>query len=107
MAYMVPNMLRANQTVSDAQLEGAVYYAFRTTQHYICQPKCPLVNPTKQYRLLDEGYLVLGAAEKRGLQRRLSPNTLGRLRALLESLQEQMRSRGVAFASPRNANPDV
>ncbi|GAB7329462.1 hypothetical protein MBLNU13_g01242t1 [Cladosporium sp. NU13] len=102
MAYMVPNMLQANQPVSDAQIEDAVHYAFRTTQYYICQPRNPFVNSTKQYRLLEEGYLVLRAAEKRGSQRRLSPNTLGRLRALLESLQEQMRSQGVAFA---HANP--
>jgi hypothetical protein len=105
MPFMVPSRLQANEPVSDAQLEAGVHYAFRTTQYYICQPKSPFVNPTKQYRVLEEGYLVLGAAEKRGLHRRLSPNTLGRLRALLETLEEQMRSRGVAFASPRNAHP--
>lgn len=102
---MVPNMLQANETVSDAQVEDAVHYGIRTTQYYICQPKSSFVNPTKQYRFFEEGYLVLGAAEKRGLQRRLASNTLGRLRALLERLQEQMRSQGAAFASPRNAHP--
>lgn len=97
MAFMVPSTLQANQTVSDAQLVSGVQYAMRTTQYYITQPKSPLVNPTKQFRLLEEGYLVLDAAERRGLplQRMLDLNTLGRLRALLERLQEQMRSRGV------------
>lgn len=97
---MVPNMLQANQTVSDAQLEAGVYYAYRTTQYYINQPKSPFVNPTKQYRLIEEGYLVLDAAEARNLQRMLHPNTLGRLRTLLERLQQQMLSRGATGASP-------
>jgi hypothetical protein len=100
MAFVVPNMLRSNQTVSDAQLEAGVHYAFRTTQYYINQPKSPFVNPTKQYRLIEEGYLVLNAAERRGLQRNLDLNTLGRLRTLLERLEQQMLSRGAVGASP-------
>ena len=100
MAFMVPDMLRSNQTVSDAQLEAGVHYAFRTTQYYINQPKSPFVNPTKQYRLIEEGYLVLNAAERRGLQRNLDLNTLGRLRTLLERLEQQMMSRGATRASP-------
>lgn len=107
MPFTVPGRLQANEPVSDAQLEAGVHYAFRTTQYYICQPKSPFVNPKKQYRLLEEGCLVLGAAEKCGLQRRLASNTLGRLRALLEKLEEQMRWRGVAFASPRNSHPSA
>jgi hypothetical protein len=70
-------------------------------QYYITQPKSPLVNPTKQFRLLEEGCLVLDAAERRGLQlqRMLDLNTLGRLRALLERLEQQMHARGVTEAS--------
>lgn len=100
MAFMVPDMLRSNQTVSDAQLEAGAHYAFRTTQYYINQPKSPFVNPTKQYRLIEEGYLVLDAAERHGLQRTLDINTLGRLRTLLERLEQQMLSRGATGASP-------
>jgi hypothetical protein len=101
MAFMVPSMLQANQPVSDAQLVSGVQYAMRTTQYYITQPKSPLVNPTKQFRLLEEGCLVLDAAERRGLQlqRMLDLNTLGRLRALLERLEQQMHARGVTEAS--------
>jgi hypothetical protein len=100
MAFMVPDMLRSNHTVSNAQLEAGVHYAFRTTQYYINQPKSPFVDPTKQYRLIEEGYLVLDAAEGRGLQRNLDLNTLGRLRTLLERLQQRMLSRGATGASP-------
>lgn len=98
-------MLQANQPVSDAQLEAAVHYAIRTMLYYITQPRSPFVNSSKQHRLIEEGYLVLHAAERRRLQRRLEPNTLGRLRVVLERTQEQMRSRGSAIASPRNMNP--
>ena len=105
MPQTVPSMLQANQPVSDAQLEAAVHYAIRTMLYYINQPRSPFANSSKQHRLVEEGYLVLHAAERRRLQRRLEPNTLGRLRVVLERLQEQMRSRGVVIGSPRNTNP--
>lgn len=100
MPYTVPSLLQANQPVSDPQLVDAVEYDYRTMQYYIKRPKSPLVNPTKQYRLLEEGYLVLDAAEGRRLQRiMLRPNALGRLRTLLERLEQQMLSRGAIGAS--------
>ncbi|KAM0706561.1 hypothetical protein Q7P35_005888 [Cladosporium inversicolor] len=105
MSYMVPNMLRSSQPVSDARLASAVHYYTRTMQNYIKHPKSPLVNPTKQHRLIEEGYLVLNAAEGRRLQRILVElNTLGRLRTLLERIHQQMQSRGVVYLSPNNAS---
>ena len=95
--HQVPNMLKTNQTVSDAQLVDAVHYAIRLTEFRITLPSIQLVKPNKQHRMLEEGCLVLDAAERRGgLQRMLEPNTLGRLRALLEMMQVQLQSRGVA-----------
>jgi len=104
MPWTVPGKLQSNEPVSDADLAEAVHYYIRTMQYYVKQPKSPLVNPTKQHRLIDEGYLVLNAAERRGLQRTLELNTLGRMRALLERILQQMQSRGVAYVSPSNAN---
>ena len=102
---MVPNKLQSNQPVSDAELAAAVHYYIRTMQCYVKQPKSPLVNPTKQHRLVEEGYLVLNATEKRRLQRTLvEVNTLWRMRALLERILQQMQSRGVVYVSPSNAN---
>lgn len=102
---MVPGMLQSNQPVSDARLASAVHYYTRTMQNYIKHPKSPLVNPTKQHRLIEEGYLVLNAAEGRRLLRVLVElNTLGRMRALLERIEQRMRSRGVVYVSPSNAN---
>ena len=102
---MVPSKLQSNEPVSDADLAAAVYYYIRTMQCYVKQPKSPLVNPTKQHRLVEEGYLVLNAAQGRRLQRTLVElNTLGRMRALLERILQQMQSRGVVYVAPRNAN---
>jgi len=91
---MVPHMLQRSQPVSDAQLEAGVHYSISTMQHYIACPSNQL-SARILHRFFKEAAVVLDAAEKRGLQRTLQPNTLGRLRILLERFQEQRQSQGL------------
>jgi hypothetical protein len=94
MSSLVPILLEKNMPVSDADLAAGADYVLRTMQHYVTSPSSLRLHPGKVQRFAKQALLVLKTAEKRNIRHGLQPNTLGRLRAALDSVERLLQARG-------------